>query len=93
MPTHLFMTHADRAKRRATIIRALIAGETSGQIADRLKISRAYVNQIRRARGLDSKVGRPRKFDELPPEIVREYLQLRRHVGASEASRIMGLTL
>jgi hypothetical protein len=87
-----YMTHAERAKRRANVKRSLRAGTPPPVVAAQFGVSRPYVCQIAKDAGIEvRRPGRPQtvRFDG---HDLRMYIRWRRDHGA-EMARAMMATL
>lgn len=71
-----FMTHADRAQRRAQIKAMLREGKGVLEVARHFALSKRYINQIAQEAGLSTARGRPRGsrwWTECPPHLIADY--------------------
>lgn len=88
-----YLTHADRANRRAKIAKAL-ASASPVEVAARFGMSARYVRQIAQDCGLSASVGRPkgtRAWRDCPPHLTEAYDHFirRKRIPAAMARQVL----
>lgn len=89
-----FHSHAERARRRAAIRRALRAGRKPSDLAREYGLTRRYVCQIAQDAGLSSCPGRPkgsRWWHDCPTDLIDTYdfLTRRKRLPVAEIRQML----
>lgn len=89
-----YLTHADRAQRRAKIKAELRSGRSITETAVKFGLTRRYICQIAQDNGLSSNPGRPRGarlWKDCPPHLHADYdfLIRRKRLPAAEVRKIL----